>query len=69
MSEIQALDTWTSLQVSQNFRPSDKYSYGSYQQLRIIFDKLELSAILKDDFIADIYQVDSDLGSIRLLEI
>jgi hypothetical protein len=30
---------------------------------------LEVSAILKDDFVADIYQVDSDLGSIRLLEI
>jgi hypothetical protein len=37
----QAVDTWTLLQVSKNFRPSDKYSYGSYQQLRIIFDKLE----------------------------
>jgi hypothetical protein len=29
----------------------------------------EVSAILKDDFVPDIYQVDSDLGSIRLLEI
>ncbi len=28
-----------------------------------------VSAILKDDFVPDIYQVDSDLGSIRLLEI
>jgi len=33
------------LQVSQHFRASDKYSYGSYQQLRLILDKLELSMV------------------------
>jgi len=41
----QAADTWTLLQVSQDFRASYKYSYGSYQQLRIIFDLLEVYAI------------------------
>jgi len=41
----QAADTWTLLQVSQHFRASDKYSYGSYQQLRLILDKLELSMV------------------------
>jgi len=33
----QALDTWTLLQISQNFRASDKYS----------FDKLEISLTLR----------------------
>jgi hypothetical protein len=36
----QTADTWTLLQVSQNFRDSEKYSYGSYQQWKLIFDKL-----------------------------
>lgn len=42
----QATDSFLSLQVSQHFRASDKYSYGSYKQLRLIFDKLESSQIL-----------------------
>jgi len=33
------------LQISQPFRASEKYSYGSYQQLRLICDKLEVSKI------------------------
>jgi hypothetical protein len=39
----QAVDTWTLLQVSPNFRASDKYSYNIYKQLRLIFNKLEIS--------------------------
>jgi len=35
----QGLDSWTLLQISQHFRASEKYSYGSYQQLRLILDK------------------------------
>jgi hypothetical protein len=43
----QAADTWTLLQVSQNFRASEKYSYDSYQQLRLILDTLEISVTLR----------------------
>ena len=39
----QATDSFLSLQVSQHFRASDKYSYDGYQQLRLICDKLEIS--------------------------
>jgi hypothetical protein len=39
--KYQALDSFFSLQISQNFRASEKYSYDSYQQMRLIFDKLE----------------------------
>jgi hypothetical protein len=40
---IQKIDICRLLQVSQNFPASDKYTYSIYKQLRLIFDKLEIS--------------------------
>jgi len=45
MSEIKPLDTWLLLQISQHFRAFEKYSYGGYQQLMLILDKLEISKV------------------------
>jgi len=44
--KYQALDIGRLLHISQHFRAFEKYSYGCYQQLMLILDKLELSVIL-----------------------
>ena len=45
ISKNHVLDIWTLLQVSQNFRASDKYSFKYLSAIEAIFDKLEISRV------------------------